>query len=134
MRLSGADLAKDIKEMNLGTKTQLKEEGKRLSGGQKQRINIARNLYNLREVNIFDDTLSALDENTKNKVMENLLKIGKDTTMIFVSNSVNQMKKLDKIYVMENGQFQDEGTHEELMNRNTLYQELASFEKEGEEV
>ena len=134
MRLSGADLAKDIKEMNLGTKTQLKEEGKRLSGGQKQRINIARNLYNLREVNIFDDTLSALDENTKNKVMENLLKIGKDTTMIFVSNSVNQMKKLDKIYVMENGQFQDEGTNEELMNRNTLYQELASFEKEGEEV
>lgn len=134
MRLSGADLAKDIEEMNLGTKTQLKEEGKRLSGGQKQRINIARNLYNLREVNIFDDTLSALDENTKNKVMENLLKIGKDTTMIFVSNSVNQMKKLDKIYVMENGQIQDEGTHEELMNRNTLYQELASFEKEGEEV
>lgn len=87
--------------MRSGTKTYLKEDGKRLSGGQKQRINIARNLYNLREVNIFDDTLSALDEKTQNKVMENLLQIGKNTTMIFVSNSVEQMKKLDKIYVIE---------------------------------
>ena len=87
--------------MNLGVKTHLKEDGKRLSGGQKQRINIARNLYNLRQVNIFDDTLSALDEKTKKQVMENLLQIGKHTTMIFVSNSVEQIKKLDKIYVME---------------------------------
>mgnify|MGYP003309018029 CR=1 FL=1 len=92
------------------------------------------NSYHLRQVNIFDDTLSALDKNTEDKVLDNILEIGKKETIIVISNRVSHMEKLDKIYVLQNGRIVDEGSHKELITKCALYQEFASYEKEGELV
>ena len=132
--IKNVELGKDIEQMNEGIKTKLREEGNRLSGGQKQRISIARNLYNLRQVNIFDDTLSALDQETEDRVLKNILKVSRDETVIVVSNRVSHMEQLDRVYILANGTIEDVGTHKELLERNALYQEFASFEKEGELV
>lgn len=132
--IQNVELEKDIEQMNEGIKTELREEGSRLSGGQKQRISVARNLYHLRQVNIFDDTLSALDQETEDKVLKNILEIGKDNTIIVVSNRASHMEQLDRVYILANGTIEDVGTHKELLERNALYQEFASFEKEGELV
>lgn len=132
--IKNVELAKDIEQMNDGIKTELREEGSRLSGGQKQRISVARNLYHLRQVNIFDDTLSALDQETEDKVLKNILEVGKDETIIVVSNRASHMEQLDRVYILANGTIEDVGTHQELLERNSTYQEFASFEKEGELV
>lgn len=78
-----------------------------MSGGQKQRISIARNLSKIREVNIFDDTLSALDSNTEQKIMNTLIDEVGDNTLIVISNKTSNMKKLDRIYVLIDGMIQD---------------------------
>lgn len=132
--IKNVELEKDFEQMNEGIKTELREEGSRLSGGQKQRISVARNLYHLRQVNIFDDTLSALDQETEDKVLENILEEGKDSTIIVVSNRVSHMEHLDRVYILAKGKIVEEGTHQELMKTSTLYQEFASYEKEGELV
>lgn len=128
------ELEKDLNQMNEGIKTKLREEGSRLSGGQKQRISVARNLYHLRQLNLFDDTLSALDQETEDKVLKNILEEGRKTTIIVVSNRVSHMKYFDRIYLLAEGRIVAEGTHEELMEKSALYQEFASYEKEGELV
>lgn len=83
------------------------EKGIKLSGGQKQRISIARNLSKIREVNIFDDTLSALDSNTEQKIMDTLIDEVGDNTLIVISNKTSNMKKLDRIYILLDGIIQD---------------------------
>lgn len=128
------ELEKDLNQMNEGIKTKLREEGSRLSGGQKQRISVARNLYHLRQLNLFDDTLSALDQETEDKVLKNILEEGRETTIIVVSNRVSHMQYFDRIYLLAEGRIVAEGTHEELMEKSALYQEFASYEKEGELV
>lgn len=132
--IKNVELEKDISQMSKGIKTELHEEGSRLSGGQKQRISVARNLYHLRQVNLFDDTLSALDQETEDRVLENILEEGSKSTILVVSNRVSHMEKLDYVYILVDGKIVDKGTHEELMKRSTLYQEFASYEKEGELV
>lgn len=128
------ELEKDLEQMSEGIQTQLREEGSRLSGGQKQRISVCRNLYHLRQVNIFDDTLSALDRETEDKVLNNILELARNETVIIVSNRVSHMEKLDRVYLLANGRIVEEGTHQELMERCALYQEFASYEEEGELV
>lgn len=132
--IKNVELEKDLSQMSNGVKTQLYEEGSRLSGGQKQRISVARNLYQLGQVNLFDDTLSALDQETEDKVLNNILEEGKESTILVVSNRVSHMEKLDYVYILADGTIVDKGTHEELIRKSELYQEFASYEKEGELV
>ena len=72
--IRNAELQEDIKKLEEKEDTLVGEKGVKLSGGQKQRVSIARNLSNTREINIFDDTLSALDSNTEKKIMNNSTK------------------------------------------------------------
>ena len=112
--------------------TTLGENGAKVSGGQKQRIQIARTLLETREVNIFDDSLSALDSETEKKVLEAIEQEVGNHTLIVVSNKISMMQNMDCVYVLSNGQIQARGSHEELLQNNKLYQELAQLEKEGE--
>lgn len=112
--------------------TKIGEKGNRLSGGQKQRVQIARSLSSIREVNIFDDTLSALDVNTENKVLNSIINETRENILIVVSNKVSSMEKLDKVYILIDGKICDEGTHTELLERNSLYREMYNYEKEGD--
>lgn len=127
-----AELQEDIEKLKNKENTLVGEKGTKLSGGQKQRVSIARNLGKIRSVNIFDDTLSALDSRTEKKIMNTLFKEIKENTLIIVSNKISNMKKLDKIYILSNGIIEDYGTHEELLKRNEFYRELETLERREE--
>lgn len=132
-----AELLEDIEKMEEKFETQIGENGSKVSGGQKQRIQIARTLLDTREINIFDDSLSALDSETERKVLKAIENEVGNNTLIVVSNKVNMMEDMDKVYVLTNGKIEASGTHEQLLETNELYQELNEIEqneyrKEGE--
>ncbi len=127
-----AELKEDITQLENKEKTYVGEKGIKLSGGQKQRISIARNLGKMREVNIFDDTLSALDQATEKKIMETLIQENSENTLIVISNKISNVKQLDKIYILLEGKIEDSGTHQELRERNQFYQELEYLERKEE--
>ena len=131
--IRNAELQEDIKKLEEKEDTLVGEKGVKLSGGQKQRVSIARNLSNARDINIFDDTLSALDSNTEKKIMNNLLNEVGDSTLIVISNKISSVEKLDRIYVLLDGKIEDCGTHEELLERNEFYKEVYMLEKKEEE-
>ena len=131
--IKNAELEEDIEKLEDREKTLVGEKGVKLSGGQKQRVSIARNISNAREINIFDDTLSALDSNTEKKIMNNLLEKVGNKTLIVISNKISNVEKLDKIYVLLDGKIEDSGTHEELLERNEFYREVYMLEKKEEE-
>ncbi|MFR0822033.1 MAG: ABC transporter ATP-binding protein [Clostridia bacterium] len=130
--LEKAQLHEDIEQLEDRENTLVGERGVKLSGGQKQRISIARNLGTIRDVNIFDDTLSALDSHTERKIMENLIEAIGDNTLIVISNKISNVEKLDRIYILLEGEIQDVGTHEALLQRNAFYQELDWLERKEE--
>ena len=131
--LKNAELQEDIEKLEKKEDTLVGEKGVKLSGGQKQRVSIARNLSNAREINIFDDTLSALDSITEKKIMNNLLKEVGDNTLIVISNKISSVEKLDRIYILLDGKIEDCGTHEKLLERNEFYKEVYMLEKKEEE-
>lgn len=99
-----SSLNEDIEKMENKLKTLIGERGNRLSGGQKQRVQIARSLSSIREINIFDDTLSALDSETEEKVLGTIINETKDKTLIIVSNKISNIQNLDKVYMLINGE------------------------------
>lgn len=127
-----AELQDDIDKMEEKEDTLVGERGIKLSGGQKQRISIARNLSKIRNINIFDDTLSALDSNIEKKIMDTLIEEVGENTLIVISNKISNVKNMDKIYILLDGTIQDSGTHEELLQRNEFYQELEFLERKEE--
>ena len=130
--IQNAELKEDIEKFEDKENTFVGERGIKLSGGQKQRISIARNLGQLRDVNIFDDTLSALDSKTEKKIMDRLIDQVSDNTLIVISNKISSVKKLDKIYILLDGKIQDSGTHAELLEKNEFYRELDYLERKEE--
>ena len=94
-------------EMDEKFETRIGERGNRISGGQKQRVKIARSLSSIRQINIYDDSLSALDSTTENKVLDSIIEETKDNILIVVSNKVSNMKKLDKVYMLIDGKICD---------------------------
>ena len=131
--IKNAELKEDIEKLEEKEETVVGEKGVKLSGGQKQRVSIARNLSNAREINIFDDTLSALDSTTEKKIMNHLLEEVGNNTLIVIANKISSVEKLDKIYVLLDGKIEDCGTHEELVKRNKFYKEVYLLEKKEEE-
>ena len=129
-----SDLYSDVMQMDDKFETMIGERGSRLSGGQKQRVQIARNLSAIREINIYDDTLSALDAITESKVLDAIIKETKEDILIVVSNKVSSMEKLDKIYMLIDGKIYASGTHDQLLETNKLYREMYNYEKEGDLV
>lgn len=109
------------------------ENGHKLSGGQKQRVAIARNIITDKDFIILDNIFSALDNNTEKEILNNIMKM-KGKTIINIANKVTDVKDMDKIYLMIDGQFVDKGTHEELLSRNNIYFEMYQYEMAGELV
>lgn len=124
----------EVNNMEDKLDTSLGESAYRLSGGQKQRINIARNMIHKRDIVIYDDTLSALDLKTEEEVFNNIINENNDNILIFISNKVSHMKKMDKVYILVDGKIQDAGESEDLLQRNDLYKELQAYEEVGEVI
>ena len=104
------------------------ERGVTLSGGQIQRVSIARVFIKNPKIYLFDDCLSAVDNDTEEKILRNLKSISNNKTTIIVSHRVSSLKHADQIIVFENGKIVQQGKHTELIGVTGYYKEL--FEKQ----
>lgn len=129
-----ADLYNNIKNFPLGYGTMLGERGITLSGGQKQRLSIARAIARDPKILILDDCLSAVDTNTENIILNNLKRIMDQRTSIIISHRVSSAKLADRIVVLDDGKIIEQGTHQELINKNGSYKELYDKQLMAEEV
>tara|TARA_B000000475_G_C16003167_1_gene449701 strand:- start:608 stop:2359 length:1752 start_codon:yes stop_codon:yes gene_type:complete len=123
-----AAIHKDIKNFRQGYKTILGERGVTLSGGQIQRVSIARVFIKNPNIFLFDDCLSAVDNDTEEEILKNLKSISNDKTTIIVSHRISSIKHADQIIVFENGKIVQQGKHIELIGAKGYYKEL--FEKQ----
>ena len=107
-----------------GFETVLGERGVTVSGGQKQRISIARALAKDASVLIFDDSVSAVDTNTEETILQNLKETRNGKTTIIIAHRISTVRNLDKVVLLDHGKLVDVGTHEELLKRSELYKEM----------
>lgn len=114
----------EIEKMQNGINTIIGERGVDLSGGQKQRVVISRAFLNKSNIVIFDDTFSALDNKTEERVLANVKELVKGKTCIIISNRISDVKDADKIIVLNEGNIIQIGTHQSLLNERGLYSKL----------
>ena len=114
-------LDEDIKSFKDGYKTLLGERGVNLSGGQKQRLAIARALIKNSKILILDDSLSAVDTETEEMILNNMKNTTKNTTFFISTHRISTSKKCDKIIFLNNGKIESFGTHDELLKEKKSY-------------
>jgi ATP-binding cassette subfamily B protein len=114
----------NIIHFNKQYETVLGERGITLSGGQKQRVSIARAIIKDPEILLLDDCLSAVDTETEEAILNNLLEFCKDKTTIIVTHRVSSAKNADKIIILEEGKIIQQGSHNQLINQDGYYKEL----------
>ncbi|AEF25041.1 ABC transporter, ATP-binding/permease protein [Streptococcus parauberis KCTC 11537] len=108
-----------------GYQTHLAEAGSNLSGGQKQRLSIARAVVKKPDIYIFDDSFSALDYKTDAELRRRLKEVTDNATVLIVAQRVGTIMDADQIIVLDQGQIVGRGTHEELLESNEIYAEIA---------
>ena len=116
-----ACLSNDIDFFKNGYETLLGERGVNLSGGQKQRLAIARAIIKKPKILLMDDSLSAVDTETEEKILSNINKISEDITLIMATHRISSAKNCDKILVLENGKVLEHGSHKDLIKNNGYY-------------
>ena len=99
-------------------------KGSQLSGGQKQRISIARAFLRPAPVLVLDEATSALDALTEKSVNDSFYELQKDKTTIVITHKFSSVLDADKIYVLESGKLIEAGTHEKLMQKDSLYKSM----------
>lgn len=117
-----AEIRADIEAMPLGYQTEL-SDGAGLSGGQKQRLALARALLTQAPILILDEATSGLDVLTEKKVINNLMQLT-DKTIIFVAHRLSIAKQVDRVLVLDKGKLIEEGSHQELINKQGFYYHL----------
>ncbi|MGB9787957.1 MAG: ABC transporter ATP-binding protein [Dictyoglomus turgidum] len=122
-------LEEDLKEFPNGIHTIVGERGVTLSGGQKQRVAIARALAINPPVLIFDDALSAVDAKTERQILENLLEIRKNKSLIVIAQRLSVIQDADEIIVLKEGKIIERGDHNKLMRLGGFYAELFEQQK-----
>ena len=114
--LNLCELEKDIKSFNKGDYTIISEKGTTLSGGQKSRISLARALYSNKEIYLFDDPISSLDNNIANRIIENcIISELKDKTRLLITHSLDYLKKADRILLLKDGEIIYNGNYDNLI-------------------
>lgn len=117
-----------------GVEHKISQGATNVSGGQKQRLSIARAISRKPEILIFDDSFSALDYKTDKNLRKSLKKNFDGTTCFIVAQRIGTIKNADMILVLENGELVGKGTHEELLESCSVYQEIALSQLNKEEL
>ena len=108
--------------------TVIGENGVRLSGGEKQRLSIARAMIKKSPIILLDEATSSLDAETENKIQNALSYLTKNRTAIVIAHRLSTILNSDKIYVIDAGSVVDEGKHEDLLNKSSIYKNF--YEKQ----
>ena len=122
-----AGIADDIKAMPMGMQTIISEGQGGISGGQKQRLMIARAVAPKPRILMFDEATSALDNKTQKQVSEALDRL--KCTRIVIAHRLSTIKNCDRILVLDKGQILEDGTYDELIERNGFFAELVARQR-----
>ena len=125
-----------IRRMPEGYESLVAERGMSLSGGQKQRLSISRAIIKKAEILIFDDSTSALDLKTEAELYEALKRTAPESTKIMIAQRIASVRHADRIIVLEQGEIEACGTHEELMKSSKVYRDIydSQMGEEGEAI
>ena len=123
-----------VSEMEGDINAHIAQGGTNVSGGQRQRLSIARAVCRRPEIFIFDDCFSALDLKTDRALRDALAETTADATKLIVAQRVGTVMNADKIIVLENGKQAGAGTHKELLETCSVYQEIANSQLSEEEL
>lgn len=123
-----------VDQLPQGSQHAIAQLGRNVSGGQKQRLSIARALARKPEILIFDDSFSALDYSTDARLREGLNRQLTSTTKVIVAQRISTIRHADRILVLDRGHVVASGTHEELMQSCSLYQEIATSQLSAAEL
>ena len=110
--------------------TMLEEQGSNFSGGQRQRLAIARALLHDTPMYIFDEAASNIDVESEDQIMEVIRELAKTKTILFISHRLANVVASDQIYMLENGQITESGTHGELMKKAGSYANMYQKQQE----
>lgn len=117
-----------IMELPDGYDTDIGQRGIKLSGGQKQRLSIARVFLKNPPILIFDEATSALDNESEKVVQDSLEKLAANRTTIVIAHRLSTIRNAEKILVLTDDGFAEEGTHQELLERNGIYANLYNMQ------
>ena len=111
-----------------GYDTNIGDDGNKLSGGQKQRVSIARAVLKNPPIMILDEATSALDTESERYVQDALEKMMENRTSLIIAHRLSTIQKADHIVVMEKGDIIEQGSHQELMQKNGTYRKLVELQ------
>ncbi|MBT1336686.1 ABC transporter ATP-binding protein [Mycoplasma bovis] len=120
-----------VKKLPDGYKTELKDNGSVLSVGQKQLIAITRSMISSKTISILDEATSDIDTLTESKIKKAISLLSKNKTLLIIAHRLSTIKNADNILMIENGEIKEQGTHNQLMSKQGLYQKmyLSGFEE-----
>lgn len=121
-----------IKKMENGYDTLIGENGAELSGGERQRLSIARAFLKDAPILLLDEIAASLDVDNEEKIQKSLNKLIQNKTVIIISHRLKSIENVDKIVVIDNGKFEREGTHIELLNKSKVYSNLIEKTQKAE--
>ena len=119
-----------VSQMPEGLDTVLHQGGTNVSGGQKQRLCIARAMLKKPAILILDDSTSAVDSDTESRIRESFSRELKNTTVFIIAQRISSVVDADKILVLNEGTLESMGTHEELMEKSSIYKEIYTSQVE----
>ncbi len=120
-----------VKDRPDGLDAPVEQGGSNFSGGQKQRLTIARSLLKQPKIIVFDDSTSALDMETDRRLREALDKALPELTKVIIAQRIDSVQDADKILLLEKGEMDGLGTHDELLADNEIYQEIYESQAQG---
>jgi ATP-binding cassette subfamily B protein len=127
-----ADAHQFVSSFPKGYDTDLGQGGVNVSGGQKQRLCIARALLKKPKILILDDSTSAVDTATDAKIRSAFRKNLSGVTTLIIAQRISSVQDADRILVLDDGKIVDVGTHEELLQTSTIYQEVYHSQQKGD--
>ena len=123
--LSNACCEDFVKELTEQLDAHIGERGVKLSGGEKQRLSIARALLKDPPILLLDEATASVDTETEHLIQTALDRLMENRTVFVIAHRLSTIKNADRIYVLNHGQVEEQGTHEQLLKLNGLYSELS---------